>query len=97
MLDLSCTCLIGLFFSRSVYVVYTVLGDVSVFLVGKDEYDELACEYILYLFCSCDYLFCSCDMKSLVVEKNHHPLPILYGSVTVLLFWPVSDMMNTLP
>ncbi|KAE9449410.1 hypothetical protein C3L33_18695, partial [Rhododendron williamsianum] len=62
---------------KSVYVVYTVLGDVSIFLVGKDEYDELACEYILYLFCSCDYLFCSCDMKSLLVEKNRHPLPIL--------------------
>lgn len=29
---------------RSVYIVYTVLGDVSVYVVGKDEYDELACK-----------------------------------------------------
>lgn len=29
---------------RSVYIVYTVLGDVSIFVVGKDEYDELACK-----------------------------------------------------
>ncbi|XP_073053632.1 uncharacterized protein [Primulina huaijiensis] len=27
---------------KSVYIVYTVLGDVSIFIVGKDEYDELA-------------------------------------------------------
>ncbi|ESQ27043.1 hypothetical protein EUTSA_v10019295mg [Eutrema salsugineum] len=27
---------------KSVYIVYTVLGDVSIFLVGKDEYGELA-------------------------------------------------------
>lgn len=31
-------------FVRSVYIVYTVLGDVSVYVVGKDEYDELACK-----------------------------------------------------
>lgn len=30
---------------RSVYIVYTVLGDVSIYVVGKDEYDELACKY----------------------------------------------------
>ena len=30
---------------RSVYIVYTVLGDVCVYVVGKDEYDELACKY----------------------------------------------------
>ncbi|KAL7190666.1 hypothetical protein ACSBR2_022858 [Camellia fascicularis] len=27
---------------KSVYIVYSVLGDVSIFVVGKDEYDELA-------------------------------------------------------
>ncbi|KAG5016325.1 hypothetical protein JHK85_022461 [Glycine max] len=27
---------------KSVYIVYTVLGDVSIYVVGKDEYDELA-------------------------------------------------------
>lgn len=30
---------------RSVFVVYTILGDVCIYVVGKDEYDELACEY----------------------------------------------------
>ncbi|XP_038693116.1 uncharacterized protein LOC119991018 isoform X3 [Tripterygium wilfordii] len=29
---------------RSVYIVYTVLGDVGIFVVGKDGYDELACD-----------------------------------------------------
>lgn len=36
-------------FVRSVYIVYTVLGDVSVYVVGKDEYDELACKCSLFL------------------------------------------------
>ncbi|KAL9226759.1 hypothetical protein vseg_002533 [Gypsophila vaccaria] len=27
---------------KSVYIVYTVLGDIHMYLVGKDEYDELA-------------------------------------------------------
>ncbi|KAJ0786406.1 putative coatomer subunit zeta protein [Helianthus annuus] len=31
---------------KSVYIVYTVLGHVSIYLVGKDEYDELACKHI---------------------------------------------------
>ena len=30
--------------SRSVYIVYTMLGDVCIYVVGKDEYDELACK-----------------------------------------------------
>jgi hypothetical protein len=34
---------------RSVFVVYTAIGDISIFVVGKDEYDELACKYS-YLF-----------------------------------------------
>ncbi|KAF5726925.1 hypothetical protein HS088_TW22G00610 [Tripterygium wilfordii] len=29
---------------KSVYIVYTVLGDVGIFVVGKDGYDELACD-----------------------------------------------------
>lgn len=32
------------------YIVYTVLGDVSIYVVGKDEYDELACKYCLGSF-----------------------------------------------
>lgn len=41
---------------RSVYIVYTMIGDVCVYVVGKDEYDELACEnytncyFILFYF-----------------------------------------------
>ncbi|KAG5392308.1 hypothetical protein IGI04_022271 [Brassica rapa subsp. trilocularis] len=39
---------------KSVYIVYTMLGDVSIFLVGKDEYDELACKPLSFSlsFCS---------------------------------------------
>lgn len=31
---------------RSVYIVYTLLGHISVYVVGKDEYDVLACKCI---------------------------------------------------
>jgi hypothetical protein len=34
---------------KSVYIVYTMLGDVSIFLVGKDEYDELALAETIYI------------------------------------------------
>ncbi|KAJ4718383.1 SNARE-like superfamily protein [Melia azedarach] len=33
---------------KSVYIVYTVLGDVSIFVVGKDEYDELALAEVIF-------------------------------------------------
>jgi len=36
--------------NRSVYIVYTVLGDIHIYLVGKDEYDELACKHTLSMF-----------------------------------------------
>ena len=36
--------------TRSVYIVYTILGDVSIYVVGKDEYDELACKYFITSF-----------------------------------------------
>jgi len=32
---------------RLVYVIYTVIGDVCLYVGGKDEYDEVACKYIL--------------------------------------------------
>ncbi|KAG2259683.1 hypothetical protein Bca52824_078977 [Brassica carinata] len=35
--------------SSSVYIVYTMLGDVSIFLVGKDEYDELALAEAIFI------------------------------------------------
>uniref|UniRef100_A0A2K1R583 Uncharacterized protein n=1 Tax=Populus trichocarpa TaxID=3694 RepID=A0A2K1R583_POPTR len=31
-----------MFFGSFRFQVYTVLGDLSIFMVGKDEYDELA-------------------------------------------------------
>ncbi|KDO48586.1 hypothetical protein CISIN_1g031907mg [Citrus sinensis] len=37
---------------RSVYIVYTVLGDVSIFVVGKDEYDELALAEVIFAITS---------------------------------------------
>ncbi|KAB1204599.1 Coatomer subunit zeta-3 [Morella rubra] len=37
---------------KSVYIVYTVLGDVSVYVVGKDEYDELALAEVIFVITS---------------------------------------------
>ncbi|KAL6539139.1 hypothetical protein OROGR_011788 [Orobanche gracilis] len=37
---------------KSVYIVYTVLGDVSIFVVGKDEYDELALSEVIFFVTS---------------------------------------------
>ncbi|GAA0169722.1 vesicle coat protein [Lithospermum erythrorhizon] len=34
---------------KSVYIVYTVLGDVSIFVVGKDEYDELLLSEVIFV------------------------------------------------
>ncbi|KAA3465625.1 SNARE-like superfamily protein isoform 2 [Gossypium australe] len=35
-----------------VYIVYTVLGDVSVYVVGKDDYDELAMAEVIFVITS---------------------------------------------
>ncbi|XP_074287123.1 uncharacterized protein LOC141612283 [Silene latifolia] len=32
---------------KSVYIVYTVLGDIHIYLVGKDAYDELALSEVI--------------------------------------------------
>ncbi|KAI3806700.1 hypothetical protein L1987_22614 [Smallanthus sonchifolius] len=37
---------------KSVYIVYTVLGHVSIYLVGKDEYDELALSEAIFVVTS---------------------------------------------
>eukprot|EP00249_Psilotum_nudum_P003327 c16724_g1_i1 orf=210-653(-) len=37
---------------KSVYIVYTAIGDLYIYLVGKDEYDELALGEILYAITS---------------------------------------------
>ncbi|XP_021896227.1 uncharacterized protein LOC110813415 [Carica papaya] len=37
---------------KSVYIVYTVLGDVSIYVVGKDEYDELALAEVIFVITS---------------------------------------------
>ncbi|CAA6668203.1 unnamed protein product [Spirodela intermedia] len=33
---------------KSVYIVYTLLGDVCVYVIGKDEYDELALAEVIF-------------------------------------------------
>ncbi|XP_058780435.1 uncharacterized protein LOC131654083 [Vicia villosa] len=37
---------------KSVYIVYTILGDVSIYVVGKDEYDELALSEVIFTITS---------------------------------------------
>ncbi|CAA2980744.1 SNARE-like superfamily [Olea europaea subsp. europaea] len=37
---------------KSVYIMYTVFGDVSIFVVGKDEYNELALAEALFIITS---------------------------------------------
>ncbi|XP_008788737.1 TSET complex member tstD [Phoenix dactylifera] len=37
---------------KSVYIVYTILGDVCVYVVGKDEYDELALAEVIFVITS---------------------------------------------
>ncbi|KAL5555326.1 hypothetical protein UlMin_037562 [Ulmus minor] len=49
-----CICLNSLqinlsFYIMSVYIVYTVLGDVSTYVSGKDEYDELALSEVIFV------------------------------------------------
>ncbi|XVE53619.1 hypothetical protein DITRI_Ditri03aG0017300 [Diplodiscus trichospermus] len=34
---------------KSVYIVYTVLGGVCIYIVGKDEYDELALTEVMFV------------------------------------------------
>ncbi|KAL5989903.1 hypothetical protein ACLOJK_010798 [Asimina triloba] len=38
--------------SKSVYIVYTMLGDVCIYVVGKDEYDELALAEVIFVITS---------------------------------------------
>ncbi|KAK1259446.1 hypothetical protein QJS04_geneDACA020045 [Acorus gramineus] len=37
---------------KSVYIVYTMLGDVCIYVVGKDEYDELALAEVIFVITS---------------------------------------------
>ncbi|KAK6795509.1 hypothetical protein RDI58_008962 [Solanum bulbocastanum] len=37
---------------KSVYIVYTVLGDVNIYVVGKDAYDELALSEAIFVITS---------------------------------------------
>ncbi|XP_021769331.1 uncharacterized protein LOC110733574 [Chenopodium quinoa] len=37
---------------KSVYIVYTVLGGIHIYLVGKDEYDELALSEVIFIITS---------------------------------------------
>ncbi|KAI5010233.1 hypothetical protein ZWY2020_012370 [Hordeum vulgare] len=38
--------------ARSVYIVYTMIGDVCLYIVGKDEYDELALSEVIFAITS---------------------------------------------
>ncbi|KAJ8536232.1 hypothetical protein K7X08_034633 [Anisodus acutangulus] len=46
------TVFLMILFCRSVYIVYTVLGDVSIYVVGKDDYDELALSEAIFVVTS---------------------------------------------
>ncbi|XP_016448783.1 uncharacterized protein LOC107773871 [Nicotiana tabacum] len=37
---------------KSVFVVYTILGGVSIYVVGKEEYDELVLSEVIYVITS---------------------------------------------
>ncbi|XP_042429644.1 TSET complex member tstD-like isoform X1 [Zingiber officinale] len=37
---------------KSVFVVYTMLGDVCIYVIGKDEYDELALAEVIFVITS---------------------------------------------
>lgn len=37
---------------KSVYIVYTLIGDICVYVVGKDEYDELALAEVIFAITS---------------------------------------------
>ncbi|GKU87255.1 hypothetical protein SLEP1_g1690 [Rubroshorea leprosula] len=37
---------------KSVHIVYTVLGDVCIYIVGKDAYDELALAEVMFVITS---------------------------------------------
>ncbi|KAH0659178.1 hypothetical protein KY289_027926 [Solanum tuberosum] len=37
---------------KSVYIIYTKLGDVSIYVVGKDEYDELSLSEAIFVITS---------------------------------------------
>ncbi|KAM0935357.1 putative Longin-like domain superfamily, AP complex, mu/sigma subunit, coatomer subunit zeta protein [Dioscorea sansibarensis] len=44
---------------KSVYIVYTILGDVCIYVVGKDEYDELALAEVIFAITSAVKDVCS--------------------------------------
>ena len=43
-----------------------MLGDVSIFVVGKDEYDELACKYMLLSLSMMHVFYAMCECLSLI-------------------------------
>ncbi|KAL1165178.1 hypothetical protein V6Z11_A06G114200 [Gossypium hirsutum] len=51
-LTLRPTSLITIVVKKSVYIVYTVLGGVRIYIVGKDEYDELALTEVMFVITS---------------------------------------------
>ncbi|KAL5556978.1 hypothetical protein UlMin_039214 [Ulmus minor] len=87
-----CICLNSLqinlsFYIMSVYIVYTVLGDVCTYVAGKDEYDELALSKVIFVitllnsllwifkYRNCNYkiIIEKCDKikKNMTIKKSH--------------------------
>ncbi|KAJ4951876.1 hypothetical protein NE237_028708 [Protea cynaroides] len=63
---------------KSVYIVYTVLGDACIYVVGKDEYDELALAEVLLVIIS--------SMKDVCVKPpTEHRFLNKYGRICLCL------------
>ncbi|KAA8541908.1 hypothetical protein F0562_023060 [Nyssa sinensis] len=75
---------------KSVYIVYTVLGDVSIFVVGKDEYDELALAEAIFVITSAVKDVCGkVPTERLFLDK--------YGKICLCLdeiVWKVRGCIN---
>ncbi|CAI7796409.1 unnamed protein product [Closterium sp. NIES-53] len=52
---------------NNTYVVYTSIADIRIYLIGDDEYDELACEYAEL---ACEHAKMACDYAELVGEYD---------------------------
>ncbi|WMV35141.1 hypothetical protein MTR67_028526 [Solanum verrucosum] len=58
---------------KSVYIVYTKLGDVSIYVVGKDEYDELSLSEAIFVITSALKDVCGKPpTERLFLDKHFH-------------------------
>ncbi|XP_074558224.1 uncharacterized protein LOC141814168 [Curcuma longa] len=71
---------------KSVYIVYSMLGDVSIFVVGKDQYDELTlCEVMCTIISSVKDVCNRTPTERLFLDK--------YGKICLCLDEIVSQGM----